>query len=96
MRFAQSRPESRLLELRTFAVWLVWLRCLGLRAFVVLLSAGEWAGSCFFSDTISRLAGCTIVQACAAVQRARRGGGGDDGGDDSDDGLDELVGALGP
>ena len=41
-------------------------------------------------------AGCTIAQACAAVQRARRGGGGDDGGDDSDDGLDELVGALGP
>ena len=39
-------PREPPARARTFAVWLVWLRCLGLRAFVVLLSAGEWAGSC--------------------------------------------------
>ena len=40
--------------------------------------------------------GSTAGRRRRRAEQLGEGGGGDDGGDDSDDGLDELVGALGP
>ena len=52
MRCTESRPEGRLLE-HVFAVRPVRLCCLGLRGFMVLLSARERAGSCFNTIAMS-------------------------------------------